>query len=522
MGFGGGWLLNCSFILPKEEGMSGAAPEPRTAVMILVEASWVDNSGTVRSTPARMENRSAHGACIRIKTRVGVGVRLYIESHREKFSGIAKHCHVDGKEFLVGIHKDAENHTIPKNPMPAKDFDRQTDPQTISQPHPQTDRQTWRETGHLIDVFAEEPAEAGLRTRAEEAGPAEASGAQRARFPSAPGQAKASATLKKNAAGRATRDGERVAERRSEPRRDSVPHGNRGHVTRIEEPIAERLMVQDARRTGCPPGEPSWNPPGTVAAANAEQQGSAGNGFEKKAKKKGRGIMKLKWFAGDEEQMFGPNGGNNAPSEPAQRSAEAAPRLERAVAKAAATPSGESAGGFGAELLPMEDIYRAAGITSPRRGYSITKVVEMLRSEHLRGASRELRRAAVLMALDAAGVSVDEVLQDAKARQEAVDAYATEQRKHAEAQWARKVEENIQVQAELELVKAHYGERIRRNLDGAAREKATFGSWLKAKEQETQGMTEAVEQVLKAPAPTEPPTDPLLSVTVSSVTGKPV
>jgi hypothetical protein len=508
--------------------MSGATPEPRTAVMILVDASWLDNAGTLRSVGARMENRSAHGACIRIKARVSVGARLYIRSHREQFSGIAKHCRVDGKEFLVGIHKDAVNYPIPKNPMPAKDLDAQT----ISQTHPQTDKQTGQETGHLIDVVAEEPAEAGLRTRAEEAGPVNSIGAQRTRFPERPGQVKASATLKKNAAGTATRDGERVAERRSEPRRDSVPQGNRGHITRIEEPIAEQLMVQDARRTESPPGEPARNPPAAaanvpaVAAANAEQQGSAGNGFEKKARKKGRGIMKLKWFAGDEEELLRANGGNNAPSEPVQRGAEAAPRLERgterALTKPAAMPSGESAGGFEAELLPVEDIYRAAGITSPRRGYSVTKVVEMLRSEHLRGASRELRRAAVLMALDAAGVSVDEVLQDAKVRQEAVDAYATEQRKHAEGQWARKAEENIQIQAELELVKAHYGERIRRNLDGVAREKATFGSWLKAKEQETQGMAEAVEQVLKAPAPTEPPGDSLLSVTVSSVTGKPV
>src|SRR6266481_6071851 len=163
---------------------------------------------------------------------------------------------------------------------------------------------------------------------------------------------------------------------------------------------------------------------------------------------------------------------------------------------------------------------RRRGRQRRRRGYSVSKVVEMLRSEHLRGASRELRRAAVSMALDAAGVSADEVLQDAKVRQEAVDAYATEQRKHAEAQWARKAEENIQIQAELELVKAHNGERIRRNLDGVAREKATFGSWLKAKEQETQGMTEAVEQVLKRPEAAEPSVEPLLTVTLPRVTGK--
>jgi hypothetical protein len=117
---------------------------------------------------------------------------------------------------------------------------------------------------------------------------------------------------------------------------------------------------------------------------------------------------------------------------------------------------------------------------------------------------------------------VDEVLQDAKVRQEAIEAYAAERRKHAEAQWARKAEENIQIQAELEQVKALYAERIRRNLDGVAREKATFGNWLKLKEQEAQGMTEAVEQVLKAPSAVETTADPLLSVTPASVTGKPV
>src|SRR5258706_370789 len=218
--------------------------------------------------------------------------------------------------------------------------------------------------------------------------------------------------------------------------------------------------------------------------------------------------MKLKWFAGNEEEIFGANGASNAPGEPVQRSAEAAPRLERGLERGteravATQAAAESAGGFQSELLPMEDIYRAAGITSPRRGYSVSKVVEMLRSEHLRGASRELRRAAVLMALDAAGVTADEVLQDAKVRQEAIDAYATDQRKHAEAQWARKAEENIQIQAELELVKAHYGEGIRSNLDGVGREKATLGSWLKAKEHETQGMAEAGGQGVEAPGPAE-------------------
>ena len=46
-----------------------------------------------------------------------------------------------------------------------------------------------------------------------------------------------------------------------------------------------------------------------------------------------------------------------------------------------------------------------------------------------------------------------------------------------EAQWARKAEENLQIQAELETVKARYIERVRRALAGVTREKATFGNW---------------------------------------------
>jgi hypothetical protein len=463
--------------------MSGATPEARTAVMILVEASWQDQLGALRSEPARMENRSTHGACIRIKARVAVGARMYIHSHREQFSGIAKYCRVDGKEFLVGIYKDAVNQPAPKKPVPAN--------------------VPTRETTRTSEVAA---------TSAKQQ----------------------SAPKRQESARNEIRDAKWTGARRPEPRRESVPlrsmdgkgsmggGGSREHSARIEEPITARLLVQDARDRESPVSEPPANPPPTPApvVTKAAPQVQKGNDTERKPAKKGRGIMKLKWFAGNDEEIFGTNGASNAPGEPVQRAAEAAPRTERAVAKPAT--AAESASGFQSELLPMEDIYRAAGITSPRRGYSISKVVEMLGSEHMRGASRELRRAAVLMALDAAGVTVDEVLQDAKVRQEAIEAYAAEQRKHAEAQWSRKAEENLQIQAELELVKAHYGERIRRNLDGVAREKATFGSWLKAKEQETQGMAEAVEQVLKAPAPAEPSVEPLLTVTLPRVTGKPV
>jgi hypothetical protein len=141
----------------------------------------------------------------------------------------------------------------------------------------------------------------------------------------------------------------------------------------------------------------------------------------------------------------------------------------------------------------VEDIYRIAGILAPRSGDSFSKVVEMLHSEHTLRLSKEAKRAAVLMALDVAQASKDEVLQDGKARQDALDFYEVPQRKEVESGWARKAEENIRIQAEPERVKVQYMARIRRNLAGVAREKNTFGNWLITKQQESQSISEAAE-----------------------------
>lgn len=181
----------------------------------------------------------------------------------------------------------------------------------------------------------------------------------------------------------------------------------------------------------------------------------------------------------------------------------------------------ESVAIFQVELLPIEDIYRAAGIANPRKGYSIQKVVEMLHSEHIRGFSKQMKRAAVLMALDAAGIPVDAILQDAKARQDALKSYEGEQKKQVKAELARKTEENIQIQAELERVKEHYMSRISRNLDAVAREKTKFSNWLTTKETESQGMSEAVEICLK-PAPPEPVSVPAAIGSLVEAGAKPV
>jgi len=156
---------------------------------------------------------------------------------------------------------------------------------------------------------------------------------------------------------------------------------------------------------------------------------------------------------------------------------------------------------FQVDLAPVDDIYRAAGILEPRRGYSIHKVVEMLNSQHIRNLPKDMKQAAVLMALESAGVSIDQIQRDAKARQDALDAHEALQKKHIEAEWTRKAEEVVNIQAELESIKAHYMARIAQNMEGIAREKEAFASWVTAKQQECQSMSDAVELCLKSPAP---------------------
>jgi hypothetical protein len=154
-----------------------------------------------------------------------------------------------------------------------------------------------------------------------------------------------------------------------------------------------------------------------------------------------------------------------------------------------------------ARLLSYEDIYHAAGIISPRSGYDIRKVVEMLNSERIRDLSKDIQRASVLMALDAAGASVGELLQDATRRQQALNAYEDAQRKQLQEFEARKAQEDTRVEAEMQRILAHYTERLQQNRDEVARHKEALHNWQMAKQHESQRITEVMELCGKQAAP---------------------
>jgi hypothetical protein len=69
------------------------------------------------------------------------------------------------------------------------------------------------------------------------------------------------------------------------------------------------------------------------------------------------------------------------------------------------------------------EVYREAGVQIAAHGYGIDKVAEMLENKRLATLTREVRATAVLTALEAAGVTLADVIQDAVTRDRALDAF---------------------------------------------------------------------------------------------------
>lgn len=166
----------------------------------------------------------------------------------------------------------------------------------------------------------------------------------------------------------------------------------------------------------------------------------------------------------------------------------AAQSVAQIAASLAAAPKLAAAG----TDISFDEIYRLAEIASPSHGYTIAKVGDMLQSEHLRGLPPAVKRASVLTALEAAGVNIEEVIQDAVKRDRALDAYERAQQKALDNLEATKTKQNQDIQAELDRTVAEYQARMRANTDEVAKEKEHFFGWRLKKQQEEQKIADAV------------------------------
>ena len=201
------------------------------------------------------------------------------------------------------------------------------------------------------------------------------------------------------------------------------------------------------------------------------------------------------------------DGGSSAPS-PAS-AGSSTPRGAGAGTSSAAQTVAEIASNVAAEPkftsaitnpASFGEIYKAAEIPDPPQGYSILKVADMLQSEHIRTMPMDVKRSSVLVALDAAGVDIKDVIQDAVRRDRALDTFERVQEKAANDLEARKSQENTQIQAQIDKFVSEQRAKIQANNDEVTREKERFFGWRLKKQQEEKKISDAV-----APFVTENP-----------------
>ena len=137
-------------------------------------------------------------------------------------------------------------------------------------------------------------------------------------------------------------------------------------------------------------------------------------------------------------------------------------------------------------------VYDAAKIAAPAHGYTVLKVAEMLQSEHIRSLPGDVKRKSVMVALDAAGVKVTDVVEDAVRRDRALDTYERVLQKSLEDLRAQTSSENKQIEDEITQRVAELRAKIDENNKRTKAEQDEFHAWQARKRQEEETIAEAV------------------------------
>ncbi len=140
----------------------------------------------------------------------------------------------------------------------------------------------------------------------------------------------------------------------------------------------------------------------------------------------------------------------------------------------------------------FDQIYKAAEIPPATQGYSILKVSQMLESEHIRNLPSEVKKSSVLVALEAAGVDIKEIIQDAVRRDRALDGYERVQQRALQELESQKSRENSEIQSQIDKYLTEQRAKIQANNDDVSREKERFTGWRLKKQQEEKKIADAV------------------------------
>jgi len=494
--------------------------EPRKTVWAVAEVAWQDSTGIPHRLPATLEDTSVSGACIRVRTPITVGSSLTVKWQREQFSGVARNLRRDGGEFLLGIQKDATTCAAPASLPPVESLalpvivtlvsgdpqnrettaslTRATDDSGLAMALAEPSAQIAPKATPPSDDVALAPTRLTFFSEAR-AKPAPDPDLNPVLLP-APAISASATHLTTDGIRSVKPADEAVPKASTGPKRDASGAG-------IKRDAALGLLAMERSTDSGMQLAADYNSARSGPEPLGTQVLGAVPPLPERKNMSTKSVFSKLW-TGRHENGNAP--GTSLSSEVSMSKID--------------SESTSVAGATAIELLSCEDIYRASGILGSPSEYGIAKIVDMLSSKHIRDLAPDVKRASVLMALDAAGTAVDHVLQDAARRQHALDVYETGQQKLFDEFEARKTRENAAIQAELERLTAHYVERTQRNLDHIAREKEAFCKWQESKQQEYQRIAEAVSLCGKQPvtAPTvAKPAEPLCTAPPESPAAKP-
>jgi hypothetical protein len=149
-----------------------------------------------------------------------------------------------------------------------------------------------------------------------------------------------------------------------------------------------------------------------------------------------------------------------------------------------------------ADPIPdFEAIYRASGVSDPGHGFSAYKVLEILSSPDFASLDARAKAAALagFLRMNPSGpVPIADVIQDAVARDQALDRFEEFLRKKLEARREQVAKENAALQAEIDALAQRNQQKMDENRRAVEGEAQRLAEWQARKSIEEQRLFDAV------------------------------
>jgi len=172
----------------------------------------------------------------------------------------------------------------------------------------------------------------------------------------------------------------------------------------------------------------------------------------------------------------------------------AEPELEHPVAR------------VGEEMPSFEAIFRAFGIKDQSQGFTVYRAEELLNSVYLKSSTPEIKRSALMVALEALRIPPEEVIQDAVKRDKALTQFEKIEERRLRELEQKKSDENKRLQEEMERIFNEIREKMEDNNTIIKELREKFQAWQQDKEKEEQRLSNVLQFFVSQEAQEQPHT----------------